>query len=323
MIKRDDYSGVYAAAVTPLKSDYSVDLDAFPGYLSFLSQRGCHGALILGTTGEGPSFSPLQRVDIYRAALDVRQEHPSFRLFAGVGTPSMEETIFLAKRAFDMGYDGVVCLPPYYYRNAPDEGLYLWFNEVIQRSVPEGGAFFGYHFPAVSGVALSFNLLSKLKEAFPNKFAGLKNSSSDPDHVKALGKRFGNDLLVLTGNESLFSLSLENHAAGCISASANIVSPGLFKIWNSFQAGGREDSIQNTINKLNDALSAYQPASALYKTLLSNLHGFPNWPVCPPLVPLSRQLEEDAFQIVQQQLFDSVTGNHSPERLNIRQFIRN
>ena len=54
-------SGVYAAAVTPLKPDLSPDLDAVAPFLAFLAARGCHGALLFGTTGEGPSFSPADR----------------------------------------------------------------------------------------------------------------------------------------------------------------------------------------------------------------------------------------------------------------------
>ena len=59
-------SGVYAAAVTPLKPDFSPDLEAIPHLLGFLAGRGCHGALVLGTTGEGPSFSPAEREAIWR-----------------------------------------------------------------------------------------------------------------------------------------------------------------------------------------------------------------------------------------------------------------
>ena len=101
-------SGVYAAAVTPLKPDLSPDLEAVAPFLSFLASRGCHGALIFGTTGEGPSFSPAEREAIWRAALQVREQAPNFRLLAGTGTPSLTETIDLTRLAFELGYDGVV-----------------------------------------------------------------------------------------------------------------------------------------------------------------------------------------------------------------------
>ena len=68
-------AGVYVAAVTPLRADFSPDLEAIPSLLSYYAQRGCHGALLLGTTGEGPSFSPAEREAIFRAGVQVREEH--------------------------------------------------------------------------------------------------------------------------------------------------------------------------------------------------------------------------------------------------------
>ena len=141
-------SGVYGAAITPMKADFSPDLDAIPLYLSFLAKRGCHGALLLGTTGEGPSFSDHERIEIFQAALRVRQEFSDFTLLAGTGTPSLTETIGLTKTVFDLGFDGVVTLPPYYYHQATTEGLYEWFQKLIIKSVPEGGFILGYHIPA-------------------------------------------------------------------------------------------------------------------------------------------------------------------------------
>ena len=88
--------GVYAAVITPLTSQGKIDLEQIPSYLGFLAQRGCHGALLLGTTGEGPSFAHHERVELMKAALDVRQEHPDFKLLAGTGTPSLEETELVA-----------------------------------------------------------------------------------------------------------------------------------------------------------------------------------------------------------------------------------
>ncbi|MCF6278498.1 MAG: dihydrodipicolinate synthase family protein, partial [Anaerolineales bacterium] len=83
-------AGVYAASLTPLKADFALDLEPVPAYLNFLAKRGCHGALLLGTTGEGPSFAPDERIALFQAAVTVRQTHPDFRLLAGTGTPSMQ-----------------------------------------------------------------------------------------------------------------------------------------------------------------------------------------------------------------------------------------
>ena len=167
---RHPLSGVYAAAVTPLRADLSPDLDAIAPFLGFLASRGSHGALIFGTTGEGPSFSPTERADVWRAALQVRQQHPDFRLLAGTGTPSLTETIELTRLAFDLGYDGVVTLPPYYFRKATDDGLFKWFKQLIEKAVPKNGYLFGYHFPGVAGIGFSLELLTRLKDSFPLQF---------------------------------------------------------------------------------------------------------------------------------------------------------
>jgi 4-hydroxy-tetrahydrodipicolinate synthase len=140
-------AGIYCAAVTPLKSDFTPDLDAIPVLLDFLAKRGCHGVLMLGTTGEGPSFSPQERHDILYAALKIRQDHPSLKVLVGTGTPSLSETILLTKTAFDLGVDGVVVLPPYYYRGATDEGLFNYFGELIRKGMPKDGCLLGYHIP--------------------------------------------------------------------------------------------------------------------------------------------------------------------------------
>ncbi|HBY94290.1 MAG: dihydrodipicolinate synthase family protein [Ardenticatenaceae bacterium] len=298
MSNREAFSGVFAAAVTPLRADYSLDLDAVPSYLDFLARRGCHGALLLGTTGEGPSFAPAERVDFFRAALAFRQTRPSFRLLAGVGTPSLEETVFLTKSAFDLGFDGVVSLPPFYYRAATDDGLFAWFEKLIQRAVPAESAFFGYHFPAVSGVPLSLDLIARLKEAFPDRFAGLKDSSNDPAHTRALGRRFGDALMVLTGSDSLFSLALDNHAAGCITALANLISPSLRRIWDAHETGSTDAHTQLQMTHLHRTLAVY-PTTALVKALLADLHEMPRWPLRPPLLPLMPEAEREVLALYQ------------------------
>lgn len=294
-MSRHSLSGVYAAAITPLDRDFSPDLEAIPTYLQFLAQRGCHGALLLGTTGEGPSFSPGERQEILEAGMRVRQTQPGFHMLAGTGTPSLQETIELTRAAFELGYDGVVVLPPYYYRKAPEQGLFKWYDELLRAAVPEGGCLFGYHIPGVSGVPLPISLLERLADAHPGKFAGLKDSSGDAEHARQLGSRFRDELLVLTGNDRLFSLALENHASGCITALANLASPELRGVWEAFIAGGSDPAAQQRLNSLRDIMDNYSPAPTLLKALLVHLHDMPRWQVKPPLQPVIAEHEHAAL----------------------------
>ena len=289
-------AGVYAAAVTPIKTDSTLDLESVPVLLHFLAARGCHGAVLFGTTGEGPSFSPTEREALMRAACEAREAMPSFRLIAGTGTPSLSETIDLTKLAFDLGYEAVLVVPPYYFRKATDNGLFLWFSEVMRRAVPSNGYLLGYHFPNVAGIGFSIELLARLKDAFPAQFAGIKDSSHDADLAQALGERFGSDLVVLTGTDSYLQLAMQNQAAGCITAPANILSPDLRAVWDAMNDGQDPTEALGRVKKQRGILEKYPPFPPTLKALLHRLHGMPRWTVKPPLEPIPQELEEQVVQ---------------------------
>ena len=297
-------AGVYAAAVTPLreaspkggKLDSSLDLEAVPTLLRFLASRGCHGALLFGTTGEGPSFSSSEREALMRSARVYRQQLRGFRLLAGTGTPSLSESISLTKLAFDLGYDGVVVLPPYYFRKATDDGLFNWFSELINKAVPKDKYLFGYHFPNMAGIGFSIELLSRLKDVFPIQFAGIKDSSHDQDFARAVGQKFGDDLLVLTGTDSHLQFAMQNHAGGCITAAANLLSPGLRETWDMMQAGNDPSEMQARVTEQRHILEKYPPFPPTLKALLNRLHDFPRWAVKPPLEALKPELEESVLK---------------------------
>ncbi len=296
--------GVFAAVLTPLDHHYQIKLEDIPPLFDFLADRGCHGALLFGTTGEGPSFSVDERILLMRIAAQWRKTRPDFRLLVGAGTPSLEETCQITRAAFDLGMDGVVALPPYYYRNVPDEGLYLWFSQVIQRSVPKGRAFFGYHIPKLTGIPLSLGLLERLKETFPDRFAGIKDSSADQDHARALGEKFGDDLLVLNGTDPLFSLALEHHASGCITALANLRSTDLRKVWDAYQMAEKEDLAQERLRAIRAVTDRFAPAPPTLKFLIANGFQQPSWSVRPPLLELSQEKKAALFDALENLPFD-------------------
>jgi 4-hydroxy-tetrahydrodipicolinate synthase len=288
-------SGVYAAALTPLLADGRIDLDALGELLQFLAYRGCHGTLLFGTTGEGPSFSPIERTESFRYIANIRNTFPDFKLLAGTGTPSLDETIQLTKEAFEYGFDGAVVLPPYYFRKVSDEGLFEWFSLVLEKAVPHGRALLGYHIPQVSGVSLSIDLLARLKDAFPDRFVGLKDSSGDPEHAKQLGLKFGKDLIVLNGNDRLFSHALDHQASGCITALANLISPDLRLVWNANLRLEKDINTQERITACRSVMDSYPPAPPMLKYLLWRLHNFPYWAVRPPLLAINEETGRQAL----------------------------
>lgn len=296
MTSQHPLAGVYAAAVTPLQ-DSNLDLESVPRLLTFLASRGCHGAVLFGTTGEGPSFSPAEREALMRCAREARETMPGFRLIAGTGTPSLSETIDLTKLAFNLGFDGVLVVPPYYFRKATDNGLFLWFQELIQKAVPTDGFLLGYHFPSVAGIGFSLELLRHLKDQFPSQFAGIKDSSHDADLARNLGEMFGSELVVLTGTDSYLQLAMQNKAAGCITAPANILSPDLRQVWEAMKEGNDSTEAQVRVKRQRAILDKYPPFPPTLKALLHHRYGLPRWSVRAPLEALPLKVE---MQVVQE-----------------------
>lgn len=290
-------AGVYAAAVTPLQADASsFDFESIPAFLHFLTDRGCHGALFFGTTGEGPSFSPREREAFLRSVRAYRQQLRGFKLLAGTGTPSLSETIELTKLAFDLGYDGTVVLPPYYFRKVTDDGLFGWFSELIEKAVPQGKYLLGYHIPPMTGIGFSLELLERLKEKFPTQFAGIKDSSHDEAYAAAVGQRFGKDLLVLNGTDAYFHHALKNNAQGAITAPANLISDNLRQIWDLFQEGEDPSEAQAKVSEQRHFLEQFAPIAPLLKGLLHKIHGLPRWSVRAPLEDADEKTLEDAAE---------------------------
>lgn len=287
--------GVHAAAVTPLDARGKLQIADVPALLNFLAQRGCHGALLMGTTGEGPSFSAEERSDIWRAATDWRtKQAPSFRLLAGTGTPSLTETIELTKTAFEFGFEAVCVLPPFFFRNASEDGLFEWFSYVIDQAVPKGRWLLGYHIPAISGVALPLTLLQRLNAAFPDRFGGLKDSSGSLDSARNYAEGLPGKA-VLVGNDKLLALGLAAGAAGCITAGANLWSSQLRAIYDAYQRGENTKMIQEEVDSMRAKMDARLPAPAFVKALLHAQHGLPLWNVRAPLLDFTAEQTQTAL----------------------------
>jgi 4-hydroxy-tetrahydrodipicolinate synthase len=270
-----------------------------PPFLSFLAKRGCHGALLLGTTGEGPSFSFSERLVIFRAAVEVREEHPGFRLLAGTGTPSLEETIQLTKTAFDLGFDAVVVLPPYYYHRATPEGLAIWYHELLHRAVPKDRFLLGYHFPVQTGVPIPLAVIQGLRETYPSQFAGFKDSTASAEYTFQIGKSIDQNTLALVGNDKLLVESLEAGGNGCITGMANLHAPVLRSIWDSYQKGTADRQSQAFLVTQREVIDPHRPFPVPIKALLHALHDLPDWSLRPPLTRLPNNILEKLIQEIQ------------------------
>ena len=122
--------GLLAPVLTPFKADLSADPQRFMAHCKWLLSQNC-GLAVFGTNSEANSLSLEERLhlldELVAAGVD-----PS-RMMPGTGCCSIMETVKLTKHAVEHRCAGVLMLPPFYYKNVGEEGLYRYFSEVVQR----------------------------------------------------------------------------------------------------------------------------------------------------------------------------------------------
>jgi 4-hydroxy-tetrahydrodipicolinate synthase len=269
-------AGVIAAPPTPVDRNGEPDIARFLRHARWALAHGCDGLNVLGTTGEANSLSVRQRLTIMEAAagsLDRR------RLLVGTGAPDLPTTIELTRAAERMGFAGALVLPPYYYKDVTDEGLYSWFAAVIEASgdIPV----YLYNFPRMTGIYLSAPLIRRLRETFAGRIAGAKDSSGDLAYAAEIAAIEG--FAVFPSDESTLALASQKGFAGCISATANLTAPLAARLWRN-----QGDAVlAGRVSAARKAIAAH-PLIPAVKHLVARLHGDKEYArLLPPHVPLT------------------------------------
>lgn len=284
MMKDALYGGVNAAVLTAMRADLSVDLDRMAAHCRWLLAQGCDGLAVLGTTGEANSLGVSERIAVLEGL--VERGIPPARLLPGVGTPALTDTVLLARHAADLGCPGVLVLPPFFYKNPSEDGLFAWFSEVIQRT--GGGArIFLYHFPAQSAVPFTLALVGRLLQANPGVVRGIKDSSGDFANTRAYVAHFARDgFEVYCGDDGHLRQLLQAGGAGSISAASNVTSAVNAQVY----AGWDHDAgaaAQEVLTALRRAVTSAALIPAL-KALVARHTGDDAWlNIRPPHLRLS------------------------------------
>ncbi|MCS7222442.1 MAG: dihydrodipicolinate synthase family protein [Anaerolineae bacterium] len=274
--------GVFAPIVTPFRPDSGeVDLNWVERHLAFLRARGCDGVVPAGTTGEGPSLGFDERCRLVDCVVE---NAAGMAVIAGVGTPSLTDTAALIRYAFQAGVDGVLVLPPYYYRSVPAAGLIAYYRRLCDLALEPGQQIFLYHIPQVSGVPVTHELLDGLMETHAECVGGLKDSSRDPEALRAFVSRYPS-LQVFCGSDSLADLAFSIGAAGTISVMANLI-PDHIQALRRVAGTEAATPLQDHLSQARQTLAAY-PIIAAIKYALHQLAGFPWTATRPPNVELS------------------------------------
>lgn len=214
MIATIDLAGVWSAVITPVDERYEPDAVRAIEYYRDLLANGIDGLNLLGTSGEAMSLSVAQRLRLMEA---VAAGIPRERTMCGTGAAALTDAVELTRAAGEFGFAAALIMPPFYYRDASDDGVLRFFDALLTRA-DNAPTILLYNFPKMSGVTFHPNLVDRLIAAFPGKIGGMKDSSNDVALQKELLARHP-ELCVFPSTEGTLLEGKAYGAAGCISGS--------------------------------------------------------------------------------------------------------
>ncbi len=276
------FSGVLVPALTPFAEDLAVDREALLGFCRWQLDEGADGLAIFGTTSEANSLSLAERLALLEFL--VERGIPVSRLMPGTGACNLPEAVELTRAAVRAGAPGVLLLPPFYYKNAPEDGVFAYYAEVIERVADSRLKVFLYHIPQMSGVAIAPTLVARLIAAYGSVVAGLKDSSGSWESTARFLGDFP-DLAIFPASERFLLRGLAAGAAGCISATANFQVADIRRLIDA-AGSGTEDALDARVSRIRAVFEAYPLIPGLKAAIAQRL-GHAGWRrTRPPLAPL-------------------------------------
>lgn len=275
--------GLWCATLSPLDKRGALDARRLAAHAQRLFAAGVDGIAPFGTTGEGQSFSVAER----RAGLDalLAAGIAPHRILAATGCAALPDAIELTRHAVSAGCAGALVLPPFFFKDVSDEGIYAAYSGLIEVIGDDRLRLYLYHIPQVSGVGISVPMLSRLVTAYPTVVAGVKDSSGKLNNSRALVSALP-QLSIFVGHEPHLPAMRKLGGAGTVCGIANLYPRLMRRLYDRALEPDPGDELA-LIERLLGAITPFPIFGAL-KSLQAELAGDPSWlALRAPLMPLS------------------------------------
>ena len=270
-MKSVEIKGIIPPIVTPMNADESVNIAELRNQIERQIAGGVHGIFPFGTNGEGYILSMKEKEEILEAVID--QVKGRIPVYAGTGCISTQDTVYMSKRAEELGADVLSIITPS-FAVASQKELYDHYVEVAKHvNIP----IVLYNIPPRTGNKLLPETVAKLAKDV-DVIMGAKDSSGDRDNLKAYidqTKDLDKDFSVLAGNDGNIFFCLQNGGKGGIAGRANLWPETVASIYNYFVAGDLEkaEAAQAEIAKIQPVFKFGNPNTIIKKAV--NLLGYP------------------------------------------------
>lgn len=282
-----ELAGLYAAMATPVGGDGHLLLDRFAAHARRLLALGCDGVVVFGSTGEAPSFSVAERQRALEGLL-ARGLDPE-RIILGAGCCALADSLALIRHGLAHRVRRFLVIPPFYFKPLRDEGVYRAYAALAEALADTPAELLLYHYPQMSGVPISAEVIARLLASHPGRFVGIKDSGGDLDHSRALKRRFP-ELKVFTGNDKALWDAHQGGLAGAITAGLNLLAAPSRALWDALSRGDRAEAERHMrLIESVRALFESLPMIPAIKLMLAWGLEDPTWHhLRPPLAPLTQ-----------------------------------
>jgi len=270
--------GIYAASMTVINKDLSVNIDSTIKHSERLIQQGCHGVVIGGSTGMSQLISSNEKRKLIEK-MSVSKFKDNFVF--GTGANSMNENVQLMKHCIENKINKFLIMPSAYYKYN-DDGAYSFYANIIER-VPESEIIL-YNFSKLSGYSFSIKIIEKLVKDFQKQIVGLKDSD-----YQIYDKLKIPNFMIFPGSETKLLKGLELGNSGIISAICNVTASLARKVYDDFH-GKKKQTFNERLCGIRKVFDK--------NNLISGLHSFMSIEdakykiVLPPLSLLSKEQEK-------------------------------
>ena len=276
MIKK----GVYAAGLSILNEDLSLNVDATIAHANSLISSGLHGVFFFGSTGQSQLISLSEKKNLISK---IGSHKLKKQFFIGTGSNSLKENINLIKYAMEYEFRDFLIMPPAYYKGNTDEGVFNFYSLIIS-AAPKIKIVL-YNFEKLSGYKFSADIVKKLVKTFPNNIIGCKDSSYNLFENLKLP-----NFLMFPGSEAKLLKGLELGCSGCISAVTNVTHVLSRKVFDDFENKSSQTANDKLI-EVRETFDNYNLISALHSYLSVKDKEFEN--LLPPLILLSQDKKKE------------------------------
>ena len=219
-------SGIFAATMSVLNTDLSLNIQKTIDHAENLIDQGCHGTAIFGSTGQAQLISISEKIKLLDDLSDskYRDKH-----LIGTGLNSLSETINFLKIATSLNFKKFLIMPPAYYKYGDSE--VIEFYSKIVKSIPECKIIL-YNFEKLCGYKFSIECVKELVKRFPNQIVGVKDSSYNLFENLKL-----ENFSIFPGSELKLLKGLQLGCSGIITATCNVTAELSRKVYDDFFSG--------------------------------------------------------------------------------------